>query len=258
MCSLEKVIEIFSNLTDLSKITIPNYESVREKLIRFVSPDGPAYLLVYHYYLTGKNNNPEDPPIFDPTEQAKYCLMHFPYFSRFAKYINRLRNKVFHGQIIHLDLLEELAQALLKLQEQGSGNETGRFLITEVISKFLDICSPIVLVFQIGNSQILQEPKMVNRIQDPQTLQRNEYNLRSDPSDLSPGTIHYLSDIKKHPESSQKLKGKIIRVLKSDEPSEKAMFRSWSGGSSYVQYLGPQGRRVCIRNSTAIVILDEP
>ena len=95
---------------------LPNFEKVSSILFdTFVRPDGPALLLVSHYYYTGRGFSKEE-PTYDPMEQIRWCRQNLSYFSQLAKFIARLRNKLAHQQHIDPELLMSLARELSNLR----------------------------------------------------------------------------------------------------------------------------------------------
>ena len=219
---------------------IPNFERVNGILFdTFVRPDGPALLLVSHYYYTGRGFSKEE-PTQDPTEQMRWCRQNLAYFSPAAKFIARLRNKLAHKDYVDPTLLKSLARELSILEFKGSN---GGYLLKTIISKLkkaLKIClgdPKDTICKECGRSYAEESPEKIPKIVpiiDPD--------------------FTTLKDVKLDPSLRESIKGKTVMIIGGLWNNKLAIFRSWSGTTVYmdIQDIG----RKNVRLTTTIKFLD--
>ena len=229
-----------SRLPDSSNI--PNFEKVGNILFdTFVRPDGPALLLVSHYYYTGRGFSKEEPS-HDPMDQVRWCRQHLSYFSQLAKFIARLRNKLAHKQHIDPDLLKSLARELSNLEAKGTN---AGYLLTSTISKLrkvLEVCvneDPKKLECETCGRPYVEEK--------PKPLIPQEGSL----VDLE---LLTLKDVKNEPTLRDSIKGKTVMIVGGKWNGKMAVFRSWTGTVAYME-IQEVGRKK-VRNETVIKLLE--
>jgi len=202
---------------------IPNFEKVSSILCdTFVRPDGPALLLVSHYYYTGRGFSKEEPSQ-DPMEQIRWCRQNLSYFSRLAKFIARLRNKLAHKQHIDPDLLKSLARELSILEFKGTN---AGYLLTSTISKLrtvLEVCS--------NEDPTKLECERCGRPYSEETPKPPVPNTGS----LADLDLLTLRDIKNEPTLRESIKGKAVMIVGGKWNGKTAIFRSWTGTVAYVE-----------------------
>jgi len=225
----------------LSDDVVPNFEKAIGVLFdTFVRPDGPALLLVSHYYHTGRGFS-KDPPTQDPTEQMNWCKQNLGYFSPAVKFIARLRNKLAHKAYVSPELLKSLARELSDLEVKGSN---GGYLLESIISKLgkaLRLClgdrvtsANVTLVCENCKRPFIQEP--------PRMIMTLDHGLPT------------LKDIKSDLLTKEKIKGRTVMIVGGTWNNKVAIFRSWSGTTAYMD-IQDIGRR-SVRLNTVVRLME--
>lgn len=226
--------------------TIPEFDIIKSSLYDlFANQNGSGQSLIHHYYTTGRAH--DEPMIYDPSEQAKWCRQHLQHFSSVAKRIQQIRNKLVHNQVLDMDLFKLAVGSIISLAEKHQ-NKFAMVLIEQLIN----VCQHI-----IGSTGIDQQDQHIDQmlqqsIENTLKLAQQKYDQLADPlleqliticqqikqnelkriADLMP----VLPEIKIQPLSYWKengwkeaIKGKRIRIRDGKWIDHFATFKSWSG-----------------------------
>lgn len=242
--------------------SITNFSLIKPLLYEnFVSHNSVALSLIKHYYETSRDRQEEY--LHDPGLQANWCIQNLPYFSKVAKYLRKIRNKVEHQDFLSEIVLERTLKHLeILLPKTIVMKSQVKFLI-DVLKKILDmigetgssldqmercpLCNSSVLCL---NRELLSEFEKFLRERNSPSLNPGSETLLSSGSEFS-NNRYKLSDLKLT--MREELKNARIRLC---ETGTNGIFRSWSGTVAWVDLEGIGRKRINIR--TEVEVLDRP
>ncbi len=265
--------QVIAELNQLKGPDIPKFLLVRPFLYNiFVVETGPACTLILHYYVTGKRTNSDEKFLYDPCEQAKWCIRNLPYFSNVAKRLKQIRNKLAHHDYLTFTLFRDVINSIVQLSKKPNNVS---FLINSFLNSIYSICrtilsedknisnfcpfcrSPILN----GNYCIDDNSKVIvtNHVDQQKIIETNCAEDQQNDNNITYKTNieqkGYSFSLKYWKENGwkDKLKGKTIKIMDGQWINYEGMFRSWAGTSCYVDLKG-EGRK-CLRLDTLIIIL---
>lgn len=201
--------------------SIPNFGHVRPLLVDIFSSDnGPAIILISHYYITAQTVGSEF--FHDPMLQAKWCYENIPYFSKVAKYFRMMRNKLVHKEFLSFDLLKKTISTIILFSKKES---KAVFILENIISSLITVCQ-IILGCHISSNicKHCLQPLPISNIVDNSPivplLPDNQISIQFPQS---------LNDLKSIPNMKEILKGSRIVIHAGTWKDHMGTFRSWAG-----------------------------
>lgn len=219
---------------------IPNFP---QKLLfsTFVDPCGPALSLSSHFYFTSNLQGMER----DPTEQLKWLRAHIPYFSKLAKSIQQIRNKLAHNMFLEGKMFKTFVRSLSDLDKKKTRAQQ---LVDVLVQRTIEIISCVTGSDVVSPEEVRHEPEE-NREQIGIYEFGNVQNL-------IPGHVYWLQDIRNHPKLRHEIKGKSLMLLDGKFRSKKIIFRSWSGNIFNAEFLDPEIGKKTLRYQQLVLLLD--
>lgn len=206
---------------------IPNFELVRQLLYNlFAIETGPACTLIVHYYISGRNSNDKE-FLTDPADQASWCIQNLGYFSKVAKRIRQVRNKLVHNEPLTFTLFKTTVNVITELSNKPSN---AKFLIDLILTQINLICEIIIS----GKNSNKTCPLCGSHTDKEINL------LPSKKTDLSLLEIIESKSLRYLKENGwkDKIKGSRIKILEGKWTGYEATFRSWSGTVCYADVQG--------------------
>lgn len=237
---LEDVIE------EMSDVTIPNFP--QDLFFQtFVNPFGPAMVLVSQMYFTANLEGTAR----DPMEQIEWLRAKTPYFSKLAKSIQQIRNKVAHGLFLEGILFKNFVNALIVFERKQTQAQSLVDILVERTVKILEIVTKTKN--ELPSKPIDTKPPEENR----KELAFGIYEPGAPAESLIKGHVYWIEDVSKSPVRNL-VKGKTFLFLGGKFHMKKVLFRSWAGTVFYGEIFSDTEKlgRKSISHTQLLLLLD--
>lgn len=217
--------------------TLPDFTENRKFLFEtFNAAEGPAIKLINWYYVSVRK--PDEPYLFDPAGQVKFCRSRLPYFSEVGKKLRQVRNAIEHHRFLPLELLICTTREIAKLK-----NSKAEHLVVELLIRMKNFFANLNL-----KEIKVETPSLISRLKDhfkwEEELTENHIfnffvtnpnlfvDLVKKPDQLTETLLWFRENGYK-----EKLKGEKILIASGRHAGKEVVFCGWSGTSVRVKLL---------------------